>query len=102
MLRDVAGWAAICYLNASGGAPRGEEIAQMSAVVLDIEISWEKGRKRVDSDNAIGMCKAARDGIADVLWEGRDSHVTIGEVRQTRGEETTTFILRSLPSPASS
>jgi hypothetical protein len=64
-------------------------------VTLDVEIAWCCGRKRMDDDNAKASLKAAIDGIADELWDGQDRHVTIGIVRQCRGDGTVTITLRS-------
>ncbi len=37
------------------------------ALVVDIEIMWGSGRKRMDADNATSMMKSGLDGIADGL-----------------------------------
>lgn len=63
-------------------------------VTIDVEIAWCCGRKRLDDDNAKAALKSCLDGIADVLWGGQDRHVTIGEVRQTRGEGMVTVTIR--------
>jgi hypothetical protein len=55
-------------------------------VTIDAEIAWCCGRKRMDDDNAKACLKSAIDGISDVLWRGQDRHVTLGEVKQTRGD----------------
>jgi hypothetical protein len=67
-------------------------------VVMDLEIAWCCGRKRMDDDNAIAACKPLRDGIADVLFGGEDKHITQGTVTQTRGDGTVTVVLRGRPS----
>lgn len=63
-------------------------------VVLDFQIAWCCGRKRLDDDNAKAALKAAIDGISDVLWGGQDRHVTIGEVKQIRGQGLVTVTLK--------
>lgn len=62
-------------------------------VVMDIEVAWHGRRTGMDEDNLITACKPLRDGVADVLW-GDDRRVRVGDVRQTRGQGTTTLILR--------
>lgn len=63
-------------------------------VVLDIEVEWCCGRKRMDDDNLIAACKPARDGIADALWGGEDRHVRVGDVTQRKGAGVTIVTLR--------
>lgn len=63
-------------------------------VVMDIEVAWHGHRRGMDADNLVAACKPLRDGVADVLWDGQDGHVRVGQVRQTRGQGTTTLILR--------
>lgn len=63
-------------------------------IIIDIEIAWCCGRKRMDDDNAITACKPARDGIADVLLDGDDRKLRTGRVTQKRGEGIVTFVLR--------
>jgi hypothetical protein len=63
-------------------------------VTLDAEIAWCCGRKAVDPTNAPSLLKAAIDGIADVLFDGRDAHILMGTVTQTRGSGTVTVVLR--------
>jgi hypothetical protein len=53
---------------------------------LDFEIGWEKGRKRMDDQNAKSILKATCDGIADALHVN-DRHFVIGDVRQVRDPE---------------
>lgn len=88
--RETAAWATYAAIpqlgpfRADGGAP----------VVLDVEIGWDGRRRMVDPTNAPALLKAAIDGISDVLWCGRDEHVQLGEIRQVRGNGTTTVRLR--------
>ena len=63
-------------------------------VVLDAEVFWCCGRKRMDDDNVKAALKGAIDGIADELWQGEDKHVIVGTVTQTRGEGVTRITLR--------
>jgi hypothetical protein len=65
-------------------------------MALDIAVAWCCGRKRMDADNLVAACKGAIDGIADAVWSGDDSHVTIGTVTQTRGEGVTILTVREV------
>lgn len=62
-------------------------------IIVDIEIAWCCGRKRVDPDNAMGFCKPALDGIAENLGIN-DRKFRPGEVKQVRGGGMVTFTLR--------
>lgn len=66
----------------------------LDPVTIDVEIAWCCGRKRLDDDNAKAALKGAIDGIADVPWGGQDRHVTIGTVRQVRGEGVVWVMIR--------
>lgn len=69
-------------------------VFRLDPVTIDAEIAWCCGRKRLDDDNAKAVLKAAIDGISDVLWGGQDRHVTIGAVKQVRGEGLVRMTLR--------
>jgi hypothetical protein len=69
-------------------------VGNLAPVTLEAEIAWCCGRKTMDPDNAAACLKSLQDGIADVLWDGQDRHVTIGEVTQIRGEGVVTVRLR--------
>ncbi len=91
--REIAGWATRAGLN--GESPGlTAYCGHNPGVTIDIEIAWNGRRKTMDDDNAKAACKAFIDGVADVLWFGQDKDVRIGEMRQTRGDGTTTLILR--------
>jgi crossover junction endodeoxyribonuclease RusA len=62
-------------------------------IVMDAEIQWGRGRKRIDDDNAWASLKAARDGIAAVLHEN-DARMTCGRLTQTRGDGRVIVVLR--------
>lgn len=83
--RECAGWAT----RATGNRNWRESL------IMDVEIAWCCGRKRMDDDNAWASLKAARDGIADVLFGGEDRFITQGTLTQTRGDGTTTVTLRT-------
>lgn len=64
----------------------------------DIEVAWSGRRQAMDDDNLLASCKAARDGLADALFEDReDRRLRIGRVTQVRGAGTTTFTIRAVP-----
>jgi hypothetical protein len=63
---------------------------------MDVEIQWCCGRKTMDDDNAWASLKAARDGIADVLFGGEDRFITQGKLTQTRGDGIIIVTLREL------
>jgi hypothetical protein len=69
-------------------------LAALRCVVMDVEIAWCCGRKRLDDDNAWASLKACRDGIADVLFMGEDRYMVQGTLTQTRGDGTVTVVLR--------
>lgn len=58
-------------------------IAPKGSIVLDYTVYWEKGRKRMDRDNCIGILKACQDGIAAALMVD-DRHMTVGTLEQRR------------------
>jgi hypothetical protein len=62
--------------------------------VMDVEIAWCCGRKKMDDDNAWASLKPARDGIADVVFGGEDRKVVQGTLTQTRGSGIVTVTLR--------
>jgi hypothetical protein len=61
--------------------------------VLDVVITWPRGQRRLDDDNAWASLMAARDGIAEVL-EADDRKFRQGILRQTHGEVVVTVTLR--------
>jgi len=60
-------------------------------LTLDIVIAWEKGRKRMDQQNAVGILKATVDGVADALRID-DRHFIIGAVEQQRDPNGLGFV----------
>jgi crossover junction endodeoxyribonuclease RusA len=64
--------------------------------VMDVEIAWCCRRKVMDDDNAWASLKAARDGVADVLFGGEDRFIVQGAMTQCRGAGTTTITLREV------
>jgi crossover junction endodeoxyribonuclease RusA len=77
-------------------AEQREAISALRGVAMDVEIHWGKGRRVLDDDNAWASMKAARDGIADVLFGGEDRYIVQGAMRQCRGAGTTTITLREV------
>jgi hypothetical protein len=61
---------------------------------MDVEVRWCCRRRALDDDNAWASMKAARDGIADVLFGGEDRFIVQGRLVQTRGDGTVTVTLR--------
>ena len=58
------------------------------AIQVHYEFGWEKGRKRMDTDNAIGLGKCALDGLVDSGIMGDDRYVvgiTVNQVRDPDG-----------------
>jgi crossover junction endodeoxyribonuclease RusA len=87
--REAAAWAT---LDAVYGEGVTDELFR-NGVVMDAEIRWGRGRKRIDDDNAWASLKAARDGIAAVLHEN-DARMTCGRLTQTRGDGRVIVVLR--------
>ncbi len=84
-MRDAVAWAAAWPVN-------GER-----AVMMDIHVSYAGWRPLMDSDNLVASCKAARDGIADALFNGEDGHIQVGRATQeVRGDGVTQITLRAL------
>jgi crossover junction endodeoxyribonuclease RusA len=88
--REAAAWAT---LDAVYGEGVTDELFR-NGVVMDAEIRWGRGRKRIDVDNAWASLKAARDGIAAVLHED-DARMTCGRLTQTRGDGRVIVTLRA-------
>jgi crossover junction endodeoxyribonuclease RusA len=88
--REAAAWAT---LDAVYGEGVTDELFR-NGVVMDAEIRWGRGRKRIDDDNAWASLKAARDGIAAVLHED-DARMTCGRLTQTRGDGRVIVTLRA-------
>jgi hypothetical protein len=93
-LREQAHWATICGVDDPVNAIHLRRLERCAAVMIDFEIAWCCGRKRLDDDNAKACMKPIIDGIAQELWGGQDRHVTIGEVTQVRGAGTVTVTIR--------
>jgi crossover junction endodeoxyribonuclease RusA len=92
--RERAGWVKVfraCAYYTTLAATDPGEVA--TPAVMDIAVHWCCGRRRMDDDNLVAACKAARDGVADALW-GHDADVRVGTVTQTRGEGVTIITLR--------
>jgi hypothetical protein len=91
-LRECAGWATY------GQVPDSliVRLAYGTSIIMDVEIQWCCRRKRMDDDNAWASLKAARDGIADVLFGGEDRFITQGKLTQTRGDGIIIVTLREL------
>jgi hypothetical protein len=88
--REAAGWATVAAL---GGDPF--LVAGSSGfVAMDVEIAWCCRRRALDDDNAWASMKAARDGLADVLFGGEDRYIVQGQLTQVRGEGVVTVTLR--------
>ena len=93
--REQAGWATCAAVNANEGG-LAHFLGNTNVTRLDADIAWQRGRNRADPTNAPILLKAAIDGISDVLWGGRDDHVHLGEVTQTRGGGVTIITLRDV------
>jgi hypothetical protein len=93
LLRTAAKMAAVDALNTMSTGASGF-CGYPLPVLIDLEIAWNGRRSRMDDDNAKASCKALIDGISDALWSGRDDHVMIGTLTQTRGNGTVTVTLR--------
>jgi hypothetical protein len=68
-------------------------ITSATEIIVDWEIAWCCGRRRLDDDNAIAACKPARDGIADAFGVD-DKRFRTGTMTQTRGAGIVTVTLR--------
>jgi len=79
-LKSAARWATVNALFANQGG-RGNWTG--TSITLNWLVAWEKGRRRMDSDNLIAALKAAQDGIADALGID-DKAFTVGTVTQER------------------
>ncbi len=64
-------------------------------IVVNVTYAWEKGRQRMDDDNAWSLFKAGRDGIADALGVN-DKAFRCGEVEQVRDPEGRGFTVVEL------
>lgn len=93
-LRQAAYWSARAVFDQQFPRILTGTPAREAGVIMDFEIQWCCGRKRMDDDNAKACMKAIIDGIADLLWDHHDDHVTIGQLTQTRGDGTVTVTLR--------
>ena len=93
-VREEARRATVSHIN--GGTPGVAALmATRDPVVMDIEVELPKGAKRWDEDNIVSACKGVRDGIAQALWGGQDSHVRVGVVTQVRGDGGMAFTFRA-------
>lgn len=88
VFRRAAGWATKAWVNAANRPPLAGDY-----VVMDAHIAWCCGRRALDDDNAWASLKAARDGIADVLFGGEDRFIVQGTLTQTRGAGVVTVTL---------
>ncbi len=93
--RHAARMAAVNALNTDGNGLKAFQ-GYYHVVHLDAEIQWRGRRKEIDNDNAIACLKPLIDGLSDALWEGRDGHVKIGAVTQSRGAGETVVTLRAV------
>lgn len=77
--RITAQWAGVAARGTCGGGPilRG-------AVQVHYVFAWEKGRKRMDFDNLVGLGKPALDGLVDAGIIGDDREVVAMSAEQTR------------------
>ena len=64
-------------------------------ITVAISIFWEKGRKRLDGDNALASCKALIDGVAESLEvnDKRFDFPPIVQDRDKKGDGYTVFEL---------
>jgi hypothetical protein len=97
MFRYAAMFAVYGSLLAGEREAFAREAAAWRSVVMDVEIGWSCGRKRMDDDNAWASLKAARDGIADALFGGDDRCIVQGTLAQTRGAGVVSVTLREGP-----
>jgi hypothetical protein len=91
-LRETAHWSTYGVVNRKGW----DGFIFPNGCAMDVEIQWCCGRKQMDDDNAWASLKAARDGIADVLFGGEDRFITQGKLTQTRGDGIIIVTLREL------
>jgi crossover junction endodeoxyribonuclease RusA len=90
--REAAAWATFEATYASDREATLDALRE-HGMVMDAEIRWGRGRKRIDDDNAWASLKAARDGIAAMLHED-DARMTCGRLTQTRGDGRVIVVLR--------
>lgn len=71
-----------------------------SPITVSISIFWEKGRKRMDNDNALASCKALIDGVAESLDvdDKRFVFPPIDQGRDRTGNGYTLFEITEQPS----
>lgn len=93
-LREAAYWSARGVFDQQFPRILTGTPAREAGVIMDFEIAWCCGRKRMDDDNAKACMKSIVDGIADLLWDHDDRHVTIGTVTQVRGGGTVTVTIK--------
>jgi hypothetical protein len=80
------------YVEDDGPIPDGP-------LSMHILIAWPSKRRMADDDNAIGSCKAYRDGIADALGvDDRQMHVA--SITQTVDPEKRGYIKIALEATA--
>lgn len=65
-------------------AARAEQGPIRGAVMVHYVFAWEKGRKRMDFDNLVGLAKPALDGLVDAGIMGDDRYVVGMTAEQTR------------------
>lgn len=91
-LEDCA-WKATLAMREAPDFAAIQEAAARSGLIMNLEIAWCCGRKRMDDDNAIAACKGLRDGVAAGLGIN-DRQIRQGEMRQVRGDGSVTVTLR--------
>lgn len=74
--RETAMWAA--------QAARSEQGSIRGAVMVHLEFGWEKGRKKMDFDNLVGLAKSGIDGLVDAGIMSDDRYVVGMTAEQTR------------------
>lgn len=97
--RAVAAARRVAFYAAREAIPAGSVPAWASgAVGVRLVIAWGKGQKRMDDDNAIGACKAYRDGIADALGikDARFRTIALDQARDPDGLGYVTVELAAL------
>jgi hypothetical protein len=66
-------------------------------VTVRITIGWAKGRKSVDGDNALAMCKSYVDGLNGIVWAD-DKLCRFEPVEQERDKDGVGYIVLEIES----
>ena len=74
------------------GAKRWDFSSTDSLWIVEVVIYWEKGRKTMDSDNAVAICKSLLDGVADALGVN-DKRFRIQPVEQRRSGDRAGYVV---------